>query len=200
MTSDNSVRWTAQNFELDARGSNDPDGNVTAWHFDFGDGQTKDVSTQDGARVVHAFTHGGKFTVTLLVTDDGRQQEGRLTGTTSKVLAVNQGFAFSGQVLNTTVTNVGYAPSFTTYGGVGRYEMSANLTSTLPAGSSDVQVRILDATGAVVGEKTVTVNAGQTLPMNVTGGLTTPGETIVAFSVKTGGAQISGGLRVFYDG
>ena len=46
-------------------GSYDPDGSVTAWQWDFGDGQTA-----SGAAVSHTFAAAGTYTVQLTVTDD----------------------------------------------------------------------------------------------------------------------------------
>jgi PKD repeat protein len=196
---DNHVRWAQQEFEFDARGSSDPDGSVTNWHFEFGDGQTKDVTRQDDARIRHAYSHGGEFTVTLTVTDNGHQQEGKLTGTATARVAVNERIALSGQAVNTTLSQVKYSGPFMAYGGVDRYEVTANLTSALPAGSTDIQIRVLDATGAVVGDKTVTVPAGQTIKADVNGALSQAGTSHVEFTAKTGGANVAGEVRVYYD-
>ena len=49
---------------FDATRSSDPDGVVTAWSWDFGDGQS-----DTGATPAHAYTAGGVYTVTLTVTD-----------------------------------------------------------------------------------------------------------------------------------
>ena len=46
-------------------GSNDPDGQITAYSWSFGDGNT---STQ--ANPSHSYSNGGSYTVTLTVTDD----------------------------------------------------------------------------------------------------------------------------------
>lgn len=50
---------------LDASGSLDPDGAITRYEWDFGDGQ-RDV----GVSVRHEYTEPGVYTVTLTVTDD----------------------------------------------------------------------------------------------------------------------------------
>ena len=50
---------------LDASGSSDPDGEITAWSWRFGDG-----GSGDGVTVEHAFRSAGTFTVELTVTDD----------------------------------------------------------------------------------------------------------------------------------
>ncbi|MBN2135183.1 MAG: endo alpha-1,4 polygalactosaminidase [Acidobacteria bacterium] len=50
---------------MDASGSYDPDGNITAWSWDFGDGESG-----SGVEVVHTFQSEGVYTITLTVTDN----------------------------------------------------------------------------------------------------------------------------------
>lgn len=50
---------------LDATGSNDPDGSITAWAWDFGDG-----ATGSGSTATHAYAAAGDYTITLTVTDN----------------------------------------------------------------------------------------------------------------------------------
>jgi PKD repeat protein len=52
--------------DFDATGSQDPDGTIVAYHWDFGDGSTDD----SGSTPSHTYTTTGTFTVTLTVTDD----------------------------------------------------------------------------------------------------------------------------------
>ncbi len=51
---------------FDGSGSFDPDGNIVAYDWDFGDG-----GTGTGVNPTHTYTTAGTFTVTLTVTDDG---------------------------------------------------------------------------------------------------------------------------------
>ena len=51
--------------DFDGRPSDDPDGSIVSWDWDFGDGEV-DV----GETVLHTFTQSGNFLVTLTVTDD----------------------------------------------------------------------------------------------------------------------------------
>lgn len=49
--------------------SHDRDGEITAWHWDFGDGKTSAKQT-----VSHTYREDGRYTVTLIVTDDNGAQ------------------------------------------------------------------------------------------------------------------------------
>lgn len=53
------------NLTADASGSWDPDGNVTAYRWGWGDG-----ATGHGAKASHRYTQPGSYTITLTVTDD----------------------------------------------------------------------------------------------------------------------------------
>jgi PKD repeat protein len=52
---------------FDATGSLDIDGTVTAYHWDFGDGQSQDTA---GPQTFHTYNRSGSRTVTITVTDD----------------------------------------------------------------------------------------------------------------------------------
>jgi PKD repeat protein len=59
-------RWsTGENIRFDGSLSSDPDGTLTSYDWDFGDG-----STGSGATPVHAYGSPGTYTVTLTVTDN----------------------------------------------------------------------------------------------------------------------------------
>ncbi|MDZ7689486.1 MAG: PKD domain-containing protein [Halobacteriales archaeon] len=56
---------TADTVEFDASSSDDPDGSVSDYGWDFGDG-----NGDTGRNVTHSYSDNGTFTVTLTVTDD----------------------------------------------------------------------------------------------------------------------------------
>jgi len=51
---------------FDSSASSDVDGNITAWNWDFGDGNTSDQSSP-----IHEYARPGMYNVTLTVTDNG---------------------------------------------------------------------------------------------------------------------------------
>jgi PKD repeat protein len=60
------VTCTALSCQVDASASNDPDGFVTAYSWDFGDGSP----SQSGTSLTHAYAAEGTYTIALTVTDD----------------------------------------------------------------------------------------------------------------------------------
>jgi PKD repeat protein len=97
-TTADTIQFTDQSY--------DPDGNITAWHWDFGDGTTSNAQNP-----THRYTQAGTYTVTLTVTDnDGN------TNSTSKTIVVRQA--------STTTPTVHY------YGGGGGYIVTPKPTST----------------------------------------------------------------------
>jgi PKD repeat protein len=58
-----------QSIGFDGRGSNDPDGTIAAYAWDFGDG-----ATGTGATATHAYAGPGTYTVRLTVTDHAGQK------------------------------------------------------------------------------------------------------------------------------
>jgi cysteinyl-tRNA synthetase len=50
---------------LDASGSYDPDGNISTWSWDFGDGESG-----TGAQITHTYHDEGNYTITLTVSDN----------------------------------------------------------------------------------------------------------------------------------
>jgi PKD repeat protein len=72
---------TSLTCQFDGSGSSDPDGTVTSWAWDFGDG-----SIGSGATTSHSFATGGTYKVTLTVTDNGGA-----TGSQSQNVTVTSG-------------------------------------------------------------------------------------------------------------
>ena len=71
LDADNDNAWAGDEVTFDAQDATDPDGNVTQWRFDFGDGTHLNVTDRDAARVKHAYARGGEYEASVVVVDDG---------------------------------------------------------------------------------------------------------------------------------
>jgi PKD repeat protein len=61
--------------QFDGKGSKDPDGNITVYEWDFGDGSP----VGNGSSPTHTYLKPGTYTVTLKVTDDSELESGKDT-------------------------------------------------------------------------------------------------------------------------
>jgi len=84
---------------FDASASDDPDGTVVRYDWDFGDGESANNMTV--ATVTHAYEAAGTYTVTLKVLDDTE-----LYGTSTKAITVRSGHNVAVAKVETSATNV----------------------------------------------------------------------------------------------
>ena len=105
---------------LSGAGSSDPDGSITSYEWDFGDGATGLT-----AQVQHTYTDPGMFTVYLKVTDDDGA-----TGTDSLKIIVSEGAVVNTPpVVVITVTSAsGFAPLTVELDGSGSYDPDGTVT------------------------------------------------------------------------
>lgn len=202
MTVDDDQAWTGEEITFDAQASSDPDGEVTRWEFDFGDGETMTVESEDDARVKHAYAEGGEYTVTLTVTDDGGEQGGAQTATTEARVAINHQEAVTGQVLYSAPVGEQASEStdpFETNQGIDAFELTLHLESVIVAGDSEIRVQVLDTDGEVVAEELVILSAGEDKDIEFGSALVDVGEHSVKMIAESGAASITGDLELFYD-
>ncbi|HEU5223731.1 MAG TPA: PKD domain-containing protein [Candidatus Lumbricidophila sp.] len=116
---------------FDGSASSDPDGQITGYQWQFGDG-----SVATGASTGHSYAAAGTYTTTLTVTDN---QGGTHTATTTFAVTAPPGSGaiasdtFSRQIVNAlgtadvggAWTTSGAVSAFSVSGGVGRIRMSA---------------------------------------------------------------------------
>ncbi len=128
---------------FDATTSSDPDGTVSSWDWDFGDGQTG-----TGVKPTHDYAADGKYTVKLTVTDD----KGDTNSVSHDVTVAAAPSAIASDAFERTVTNgwgtadvggawtlKGTASRFKVAGGTGQIQVPAGstLNADLNAVSSD---------------------------------------------------------------
>ena len=94
-----SVTCTALSCVMDGTGSTDPDGTLTSYAWDFGDG-----SQGTGSKPTHAYAIGGVYPVTLTVTDD-RAATATATGSAHPVPPANPSPALATDAFGRTVSN-----------------------------------------------------------------------------------------------
>jgi PKD repeat protein len=104
--------WTGLNVTFDTSGSYDPDGEIAAFVWNFGD-----YSSSNGSSVTHSYKYAGNYTVTLTVVDD-KGAEGHACAT----IEIAQGY-----YLNAT-SNIGVAVQ-----GSGLYKEGTTVQATAPA-------------------------------------------------------------------
>lgn len=200
---DRRVAWTGEDFGFHGNASYDTDGNITGYRFDFGDGSFFEAKSQEDAKTKHAYPQGGEYGTTLTVTDDGRGGNEPRTSTAGHRIAVNQRWEIPTQVIYAPPANATppskYVLAFNTSSGVDRYELNVSLSSSLLAGSSEIVLKILRPDKSILEERHVMVDAGQTQNVDLAAILPTSGLYMLEVGAKTGGASLSGELRVYYD-
>jgi len=95
--------------EFSGEGSFDPDGAITAYHFDLGDGQTSGWTAD--STISHRYNSQGTYTVSLMVRDDlGAESEATSTltldvaqegtnGPTAAIISIDPATSFQGEMV-----------------------------------------------------------------------------------------------------
>src|SRR5579862_9314224 len=180
---------TLQPIQFNGTGSSDPDGFVTTYEWDYGDG-----SAGTGSLPTHSFSHSGTYTVSLIVTDDeGSRNAATTTATiTDQPIALlsTNSLSFGNQQLGTssapqqvTLSNTGAAAlAISSILASGDYSQTNNCPASLGTGNEClINVTFKPMTpGARPGAITITDNnnsiAGstQTVALSGTGAGTAP--------------------------
>lgn len=197
------VGWTDDSFTFDAQSSADPNGEIVSWRFEFGDGQTMEVTDVEEARVQHTYETGGEYTVNVTVTDDGAGQDDALSDTAQVRIAVNEMHEVPTHAVYAVPASGNQSQSasddFETFEGVDRFELELELNSLLAAGSSEVTVEVLDEGGTVLADDTATLAAGGSQNLSLEGDLDVSGEITVQVTADSGGVSYDGEFAAFYD-
>lgn len=193
--------WNSDSFSFDGRESTDDRGNITSWKFDFGDGQTYEALRKEDAQVSHRYAHGGEFVVTLTVTDNGGQNQGSLSDTTTTTVAVNERIRVAQQAINAGPNNVSgeSRTPIPVYREADKFELSVTIQSTMVVGSSEFEVKVLDHEGKILEQETKTIQAQKTQTIDLEGELFDEGSHTIVVRAVSGGGVMTGEMRVFYD-
>lgn len=145
---------------VDASGSSDSDGTITAYSWDFGD-----TATATGITASHSYASPGSYTVTLTVTDDGgvtdsvaetvvvTEPPAPPTGIAADAFSRTSASGWGTADIGGNWSIAGAATRYTVEGGLGRMNVNAgqtlraNLTS---ATSDDVDLRVTFSTDKIL--------------------------------------------------
>jgi PKD repeat protein len=205
LTTSKNTGWAGEAFSFDARDSEDPDGNITEYRFDFGDGTKMTVNREDDARVSHTYLEGGEYTVTVTVFDNGKDQTGSKSDTATKTVAINQRDRVVQQVIYAPPSDQGgvssskFQQKFNVRDDADRFEVQVDLKNALAAGSSVVKVRVVSPDGDVLDEERVTLASGADQRVDLDGNLYDEGQHTLEVIAESGGATATGEIEIFYD-
>jgi PKD repeat protein len=192
--------YTGEEFTFDGRGSEDSDGEIASYTFDFGDGSPNTVVTEeDQAEVSHVYTKGGQYTVTLTVKDDGKENTGSRSDDESINVIVNERVPVAIAALDALGDNNTGEEPFEVHKDANRFDMNLTVRSALLTGSSEFEIRVVGPDGEAIAEKKVTVDPGtQGQTVTLDGLLTQQGTHAVEVEALSGGGTAEGELRVIY--
>jgi PKD repeat protein len=168
---------------FDGSGSDDPDGNIAEYAWDFGDGETG-----TGANATHTYEAAGTRTVTLTVTDNDGGSGTKSADVRTTLASVSHVGASSTNGNRTThpVT----MPSGVQAGDLLLLAFTANSSAvsiTAPSGWTEVRAGSVDGLQARVWSKTATGSDAGTSVSVVTSATTKADLTVGAYRVSEGG-------------
>src|ERR1041385_3915148 len=203
LEADRTKGWGTDAFAFDGRSSTDPDGNVTSWRFDFGDGSNVTVTSGDAAHVTHAYAKGGEYLVTLTVVDDGTHDglEKKADSDTVRV-AVDERYPVDATVVRSPLNSSAGATMgvpFDVRAGADQAVANLTLRNLLPTGASEVRFRVLDADGKVLHEQSEVLNGTAPRALRFTTDLPDTGNHTLQVTAMSGSVQVTGELQVVYS-
>jgi PKD repeat protein len=202
LEADKTEGYVGDQFTFDAQSSKDPDGDVTQWRFDFGDGSQETVTDDDAARVKHAYLEGGEYIATVTVVDDGTGDGlGEKTDREAVHIAVDERFPVAASVVRAPASDAGsmMARPFEAREGADRAKANLTLQNTLLSGSSEVLLRLRAPDGNVVEEESYLLDSNSPKDVEFSSLLTDIGNHTLEVVAKSGSARVTGELVVIYS-
>ena len=203
LEADKDSAWAGEEFTFDAQDSTDPDGNVTEWRFDFGDGTRMNVTDDDAARVKHAYARGGEYEVTVAVVDDGTQDGlGEKASQASVRVAVDERSPVAANVVRTQLTTDSagnLSVPFDVRDGADRSVANVTLQNLLVAGASEVRLVLRDPSGAVLAEDTYVLNDTEPMEVELSADLDETGGHRLEVVAVSGAARVTGFQETYYS-
>lgn len=203
LDADKDKAWAGDDLTFDAQDSTDPDGNVTQWRFDFGDGTHLNVTDRDAARVKHAYARGGEYEASVVVVDDGTHDGlGEKSSKATVRVAIDERSPVAAEVVRTAVGN-GSAGSrmdvpFDVRQGADRTVSNVTLQNLLVAGATEVQLTVRDPSGKVLAQETYTLNSTESRDVKLSADLDDTGNHTLEVLAVSGAARVTGVQETHY--
>jgi hypothetical protein len=203
LEADKDHAWAGDDVTFDAQDSTDPDGNVTEWRFDFGDGTHMNVTQDDAARVKHAYARGGEYTATVTVVDDGTHDGlGEKADRASVRLAIDERSPVAANVVRTSLTNDSAGSRmdvpFDVRDGADRTVANVTLQNLLLAGATEVKILLRDPSGKVLAEETYTLNSTESREVDLSADVDDTGNHTLEVLAVSGAARVAGVEETYY--
>jgi PKD repeat protein len=203
LAADKTEGYVGEQFTFDAQASSDPDGNVTQWRFDFGDGTQTTVTDEDAARVKHVYADGGEYIATVTVVDDGTGDGlGEKTDEEAVHISIDERMPVAASVVRTPLdSDAGSMMELPFEAREGADRATANLTlqNTLVSGSSEVLLRVHAPDGSVIEEESYLLGSTDPMEVEFSTLLTDVGKHTLEVVAKSGAARVTGELLVIYS-
>lgn len=203
LEADKDNAWAGEDFTFDAQDSEDPDGNVTEWRFDFGDGTRLNVTEDDAARVTHAYARGGEYEVTVTVVDDGTGDGlGEKASEATVQVSVDERSPVAANVIRTGMTNGSAGSSmgvpFDVRDGADRTVSNVTLQNLLLAGGSEVKLLLRDPSGTVLKEQSYTLNSTESREVTIEADVDDTGSHTLEVVAVSGAVRVTGLQETYY--
>lgn len=204
LDADKDKAWAGDDVTFDAQDSSDPDGNVTEWRFDFGDGTRLNVTSEDAARVKHAYARGGEYEASVTVVDDGTHDGlGEKASKATIHVAVDERSPVAASVVQTGVGNASAGSRmdvpFGVREGADRTVANVTLQNLMVAGPTMLRLQIRDAAGEVLADQTYTLNSTESREVKLSADLDETGNHTLVVLATSGAARVSGVQEIYYS-
>lgn len=196
------VHFAGTPVRFDLSASNDPNGEIVAYHIDFGDGTEENFSAEQLDEVEHVYEAPGRYHIVLTVTDDGAEQDAALNATDEKEVEVHDRHDVNTPLVVAVPDAPNQVERHTQHFDVGEnatgIEVDLTLEGALVVGSSEATVRLLNATGEILAEENVTVEGSDQAAAHLFTPLMEAGNHTLEIVSQSGAFRANGTLIVYY--
>lgn len=196
--------WAGEPVTFDGQASKAPgDDKIVTWRFDFGDGITFEADNEDEARVQHVYAESGVYTVTLTVesAEDADDQD-RERDSTSMKLGVGDRMPVQAALVNDPLdidAGSNETLPIVVKEDATTFDLNLTVTSATGFGSSRAVITLVDPSGTELASKDVSVDAGESEEIDLSGPLVRTGTHELRMVAESGAVDIVGTIEIRYD-